>query len=115
MTVKECYEAIGGSYDGVMSRLPSEALVKRFLLKFVNDKSFDELTAALEAENVEDAFRAAHTLKGVCGNLSLDKLGASSIAITEELRAGNLEAAKPMYPEVAANYKMTVDAINQIS
>lgn len=30
MTVKECYEKVGSDYDGVLKRLGSEALVKRF-------------------------------------------------------------------------------------
>ena len=30
MTVKECYEQIGSDYAGVLKRLGSEALVKRF-------------------------------------------------------------------------------------
>ena len=30
MTIKECYEKVGSDYDGVLKRLGSEALVKRF-------------------------------------------------------------------------------------
>ena len=43
MTIKECYEKVGSDYDGVLKRLGSEALVKRFAVKFLNDPSFQEL------------------------------------------------------------------------
>ena len=69
MTIKECYEKVGSDYDGVLKRLGSEALVKRFAVKFLNDPSFQELTDGLAAQDGEKAFRAAHTLKGVCLNL----------------------------------------------
>ena len=52
MTVRECYEELGSDFDKVLSRLVSEALVKKFALKFLDDPSFGQL---------ETAFRAAHT------------------------------------------------------
>ena len=74
MTIQECYEAIGGNYKDVLGRLQSEALIRRFTLKFLEDQSYLQLTQALENKNYEDAFRSAHTLKGVCQNLSFDRL-----------------------------------------
>ena len=35
MTVKECYEAIDGNYEEVISRLRSDDRVKKFVLKFI--------------------------------------------------------------------------------
>ena len=74
MTMQECYEAIGGNYEAVLGRLHSEALIRRFALKFLEDQSYIQLKQALENKNYEDAFRSAHTLKGVCQNLSFDRL-----------------------------------------
>lgn len=73
MTMQECYEAIGGNYEAVLGRLHSEALIRRFALKFLEDQSYIQLKQALENKNYEDAFRGAHTLKGVCQNLSFDR------------------------------------------
>ncbi|MDT4367342.1 hypothetical protein RO865_00565 [Blautia faecis] len=53
MTIKECYEKVGSDYDGVLKRLGSEALVKRFAVKFLNDPSFQELTDGLAAQDGE--------------------------------------------------------------
>ena len=61
-------------YEAVLGRLHSEALIQRFTLKFLEDQSYLQLKQALENKNYEDAFRSAHTLKGVCQNLSFDRL-----------------------------------------
>ena len=74
MTLKECYTALEGDYEGVLNRLRSEKMVQKFVLKFLNDKSHELLVTSMEAGNYEEAFRAAHTIKGVCQNLSFTKL-----------------------------------------
>ena len=71
MTVKECYEQMGADYEGVLGRLRSEVLIKKFAKKFLDDGSFRSLKDNLAQKNGEEAFRAAHTLKGVCQNLGL--------------------------------------------
>lgn len=48
MTMQECYEAIGGNYEDVLGRLHSEALIRRFTLKFLEDQSYIQLKQALE-------------------------------------------------------------------
>ena len=90
MTTKECYEKIGSNYDSVLSRFGNEALVKRFALKFLKDPSYADLKEALEARDAERAFRAAHTLKGVCLNLGFDRLYETSAALTEDLRGRDI-------------------------
>lgn len=41
MTVRECYEELGSDFDKVLSRLVSEALVKKFALKFLDVRVLD--------------------------------------------------------------------------
>ena len=43
MTVKECYEQMGADYEGVLGRLRSEALIKKFEKKFLDDGSYASL------------------------------------------------------------------------
>ena len=101
MTMRECYEAIGGNYEDVLGRLHSEALIQRFTLKFLEDQSYLQLKQALENKNYEDAFRGAHTLKGVCQNLSFDHLYEVSNELTELLRDRTGE--QPGIPEAMEN------------
>ena len=86
MTMRECYEAIGGNYEDVLGRLRSEALIWKFTFMFLEDQSYLQLKQALKDKNYEDAFRSAHTLKGVCQNLSFDRLYEVSHELTELLR-----------------------------
>lgn len=64
MTIKECYEQIGADYEDVRSRLRSDLLIRKFFLKFPDDKSFGQLKEALKSGDREGAFRGAHTLRG---------------------------------------------------
>lgn len=116
MTVRECYEKMGADYDGLLSRLGSEALIKKFAVKFLNDTSFQDLKEALEAKDGERAFRAAHTLKGICLNLGFDNLYKPSEAITEKLRGGgDTDGCEEMLSAVENEYNRTAGLIREIS
>lgn len=65
MNIEACYNKMGADYAEVKSRLPSDAFIKRFALKFLDDPTFALLEKSLAEENVDEAFRAAHTLKGI--------------------------------------------------
>lgn len=57
---------MGANYEDVLKRLYNEGMICRFTLMFLNDDSYPKLEQALKEGNVKEAFRAAHTLKGVC-------------------------------------------------
>ena len=111
MNLKECYAALGGDYDGVISRLRSERMVQKFVLRFLDDKSYELLCGSMESGNYEEAFRAAHTIKGVCQNLSFTMLGRSSSALSEALRGGYTPEADALAEQVKAEYQQTAQAI----
>lgn len=115
MTVRESYEKIGSNFDEVLRRLGSEALVKRFALKFLNDTSFQDLKDALVKKDGETAFRAAHTLKGVCLNLGFDNLYPSSKDLTELLRAGSMDGYEDLFVEVEKEYNRTCEALRKVA
>ena len=109
MTVRECYEKIGSDFDKVLERMGSEALVK-----FLEDKSFEELTESLKEKDGECAFRAAHTLKGVCANLGLDRLYEADSELTEKLRGRQTEGSEELYQKVAEVYETTVTVLKEL-
>lgn len=113
MSLKDCYTALGGNYDEVLGRLRSERMIQKFVLKFLNDGSFDNLCEAMKNGSTEEAFRAAHTIKGVCQNLSFTKLGQSSSELTEALRGGFSPEAEQLAEQVKADYQQTVSAIRE--
>lgn len=111
MTLEQVYAAIGGDYKGVMERLPSADFVP---LKFLQDDSFPNLKKALEEKDAPTAFRAAHTLKGVCQNLGFDALYVPSSALTEALRVGSLDGADELFPPVEKEYQRVVEALKAL-
>lgn len=117
MTVKEFYETVGGDYEDVMSRLRTDERVVKFLNKVAADGSFALLQKSLSERNMEEAFRAAHTLKGICMNLSLTKLYRVAAELTESLRGrseygGDIE---PMFEALKVEYELNVNAIKTIN
>lgn len=114
MNLKECYAALEGDYEEVTARLGSERLVQKFIFKFLNDTSYDTLLKALEEGNYNEAFRAAHTIKGICQNLSFTKLGSSSSCLTEALRSGETKDCGEFVASVKEDYMQTYAAIKKL-
>lgn len=115
MTTKECYELMGADYADVLGRLMSEKLVKKFLYKFADARDMEELKSSLAAKDYNTAFRMAHNLKGVCANLGITGLGASSSELCEELRDGNYtDRVEPLLARVLADYDTTMAAIREL-
>ncbi len=114
MDLKEFYTAVGGNYQNVMARLPSEQLVRKFLFKFMEDGSYTLLVNSIKAGDYETAFRAAHTLKGVCQNLGIDRLLQSSSAITEALRHGETASYEDLLEKVTKDYTEAIQSLKQL-
>lgn len=86
MNIKEFYGSIGEDFNDVIGRLRAESRVCKYVLKFPEDKSFDNLLSSMKEKNYAEAFRAAHTIKGTCLNLSFNSFAAIASDITEKLR-----------------------------
>ncbi len=115
MTLKECYEIMGGDFEGVYGRMmKKEALVLKFVKKFLDDGSYNSLKENLEAGNLEEAFRAAHTLKGVAQNLGFTSLYGPSSDLAEILRHGGTDGTEELMVAVTAAYEATIEAIKAL-
>ena len=116
MTVKECYGIMGGDYEEVIGRLHSNERIEKYAIKFLDDNCLELLTTALDANDVETAFRAAHTLKGICLNLGFDNLFAPSQELTEKLRgATTIEGTDELFAAVEKEYDRTCEALRKIA
>ena len=97
------------------------------MLKFIHaadfhlDSPFGALTtqqaAARRRESRELAFRAAHTLKGVCANLGFERLRASASDLTELLRKTDTipAEAEALMELVRRDYEVTIAAIQDFA
>lgn len=114
MTIQEFYLRVGGSWEDTLRRLPGEAFVRRFLLRYLQDPSFDQLERAVEGADWEAAFRAAHTLKGVAQNLGLGDLYQAAAGLTEALRPGRPLEDPEALAAVRAAQERAVEAIREM-
>lgn len=86
-TFKAKLEELGADVDNTIHRfMGKETLYLNFLGKFKKDQSFANIEKQLEERNAEEAFKAAHTLKGVAANLGLDPIANLASDLTELLR-----------------------------
>lgn len=115
MTLEACYNALGSDFKAALSRMGgSEKLLAKFARKFPNDPTMPALLEAFEGKDWQTAFRMAHTLKGLCANLGLDKLQQSSAELTEALRNTVADNAGQLLEQVRADYDMAVGIINDL-
>ncbi|MBP3217150.1 MAG: Hpt domain-containing protein [Lachnospiraceae bacterium] len=73
--------------EGLARCMNNEQFYLRVVGMGLEDKSFEELRAALDAGDLDTAFEKAHALKGVLGNLSLTPIYEPVQKMTELLRA----------------------------
>ena len=85
---KSIFEAYGGDYETTMNRFTGkENLYLKILNMLMQDDNMQKLEAGLQKGDLSGAFNAAHTLKGIAGNLGLTPFFESVCRIVEPLRA----------------------------
>ena len=72
--------------DGLSRCIGNEAFYFKLIGKVIDDKNFQMLEDAVASKDLDKAFDAAHSLKGVLGNLALTPVYQPVYEITELLR-----------------------------
>lgn len=104
----------GIDIDAMLERfMGNDAMLDRFLSKFLEDTNYTRLLAAIEAKDVEESIAASHTLKGICGNLSMTVLYDLFTRQVEALRADRWDDAVSMMPEIKKQYTIVTDTIRE--
>ena len=88
--------------EGLARVRGNKALYTRMLSMFIDSKEVLQLETFLAEGNVVDAAGAAHSIKGIAGNLSLSELFNISNTLTEELRKGIIS------DDTVASYRSTL-------
>ena len=96
LTVNTLRDFGANTAEGLGRCLNNEAFYLRLVNMALDDAGFTKLAAALERGDKKEAFEAAHSLKGVLGNLALTPLYEQVSEMTELLRAGK-DADYPAY------------------
>lgn len=113
MNLRDCYISFGGDYDEVLGRFRREQTVSKFVCKFLEDKSFSLFEASMNNKDYSEALRAVHTLKGICQNLSFNRLFLSSNAVTQALKENDYQKAINMAPKLSSDYYQVIDAVKE--
>ena len=112
---KEAFAAAGVDIDSALERcLGNEVLLCRFYAKFLEDPNYAKLQTALAAPDPAGAVQAAHTLKGVCGNLSMTALFPLFARQVESLRAGDWDTADQLMEQISCAYGQVTKTIRQL-
>lgn len=99
----------GIDYPDAMERMGGNAaLYKKLALKYLDNSCMADLQAAMEVADYDRAYKAAHTLKGASGNLSLKDLFEASASESSALFQGEYEAAAKILPDVRAAHDKAV-------
>ncbi len=105
-------EKYGIDYADAMERVGDSAeFYKKIAMKYLNDTNYDKLVSAMDVKDFDAGYKAAHSLKGVSGNLSMPALYKASAAVSDALFDGEYQAAEHMMPEVKAAHEKVIEGL----
>ena len=103
MLTIDALKQFGANTDEALTRcMGNEEFYFKLIGKALEDKNFTALEEAIAAHNLDAAFEAAHSLKGVMGNLALTPIYEPVYEITELLRARTETDYAPYLETIAA-------------
>ncbi|MCQ2612644.1 MAG: Hpt domain-containing protein [Treponemataceae bacterium] len=115
MDLQTFYSTAGGNFDEIVRQLKSEERISKYLRMFLADPSFSQLADSFSSQDCTTAFRAAHTLKGVCLNLGLGNLKNSASLLTENLRPGAFDAnSASLFDKVRTDYETVISSLEEM-
>ena len=112
-------EENGADVEATLKRfMGNDAIYQKFLGKFPADPNYANLGTNIEAGAFEEAYKCAHALKGVVGNLGLTPIFNKVSDLVEELRnkaSDEVDAARAneMWQEIKTVYEKFIVIINE--
>lgn len=89
----------------------NEELYVSYLVLFYKDPTMQQLRDAVASGSWDDAFTAAHALKGLAGNLGFIPLMHSVGQLVVMIRSGRVRDAKEQMAQIGICYRSITDAI----
>ena len=100
--------------QGAVQRLGgNEQLYLSCLSMFLEDSTIVDLNRAIKAKSGDDAFTAAHALKGLAGNMGFIPLMHSTSQLVIMIRGGRIKELSEYMTQVNSSYRDIVDAIRE--
>ncbi len=115
MTLSEKLDRYGIDFKDAMERFEGNAgLYERLAMKYLDDRHFVSLIAALEVKDFDTAYEQAHALKGAAGNLSFKTLYDRVSSVSKELKIGEIADAESHIPDVAEAHDLVVVGLEDL-
>ena len=100
VTIEKLKDFGADTEEGLARCYGNEGLYIRLVNMLPKEGNFDNLKTSIDAGDLDAAFDAAHSLKGVLGNLSLTPMYNLSVEITELLRSRKQADYDPLVNEL---------------
>ena len=111
--MKECLQRLqadGCDIQGALERvLDDEDLLIDCIKQVLVDDNFIKLQVAIKEYNIEDAFDASHSLKGIIGNTGLTTMYFIIEKIVEILRTNQINGIEELYKELINKQKYIIN------
>ncbi len=98
--------------EGVKRVMNNTKLYARLLGKFKADTNLQEIESALSSGDMAKAQSAAHSLKGLAGNLSLTELFEKTKTLEAQIKAGAADPA--LLADVKDIYGKTLEEADKV-
>ena len=102
LTIEKLESFGANTAEGLERCAGMEAFYIKLVNMSLNEGNFDKLQTAIQNNDLDSAFEAAHALKGVLGNLSLTPLYDIVSEMTELLRSRTQMDYQPMLDQLLA-------------
>lgn len=113
--LKRKLTAIGINVDEAVERmLGYEDFYIELLKKITTDDNYEKLRKALIARDSDAAFKAAHTLKGLSGDLAITALFVPLTEITDALRHKDIDQALVYMQSFSERYHKVIEVIQAV-
>ena len=97
--------------------MKNEALLNRFLKKFLEDQTFAHLQESYKAYDCPDyeaLIKDVHSLKGLAANLSMTRLYNITDEWLHDLRNKNYETSEQLYQQCLEEYTNITQGLKEI-
>ena len=116
MTAEEFYKELGADYQTALSRMMgNQGFLTRMLKKFKEDKNYAALEKAAQENDCAAIFAAAHTIKGVAGNLGLTPLYEACARLSDATRGGRCDGdIRELLKAVRESYQAVTEKLARL-
>lgn len=112
MKLQELRNVIDIDVDGSVARFSNmEAMYLKYLKRFITEPTYDALLEAVANQDYKGIEIAAHTLKGICGNLGLNTLFNDFNDIVKAVRSEDNALAISLCEQIQPKIAQTRDAL----